>query len=165
MKKILLIIIGLLASLSAIAHPTASNLSKEIKRQGARAVIAALYANEEKEWQYVTTQIAKGEKGWLDIASQLAVGTDAASAETLSSAVALAIPHNSAGVINILTEKYRPLSRSQVCSLPFYQLTEEQFNQYVMDAIRTLYKIPGGKTCLNIMIDTIGQSAAFIADN
>ncbi|GLR07642.1 hypothetical protein COO59_09505 [Mixta theicola] len=165
MKKLVLLLVLLPASLNAIAHLTPGYLTKEIKSQGARAVISELYANEEEGWQYVTTQISKGENSWLDVASQLAPGTDAASAETLSSAVALAIPHNPAGVINILTEKYQPLSRRQVCSLPFYQLTEAQFNQYVLDAIRTLYKIPDGKTCLAIMTDTIGQSAAFNVDN
>lgn len=165
MKKKFIALTLLPLCFSVFAHPTPEILTKEIENQGAKAIVAGLYANEEKEWQYVTTKISKGETSWLRVALLLAAGTDAASAETLSSAVALAIPHNPDGVVNIMTDRYTTLSVRQVCSLPFYSMTEGELNQYVVSAIRALYKVAAGKNCLDTLVKTIGQSDGFNQDN
>lgn len=149
----------------AVVSPTAEQVAKDIEQQGAGVVISRLYQNNEREWQYVTDKIATGENRWLKVASLLAPGTDAGSSETLTTAVALAIPHNPAGVLGTLTEREMPLSIRQVCRLPFYMMSEPEFNQYVLDAIRALYKVPAGKACMDTMINTIGQSDGFNEDN
>ena len=156
-----------LLSISAIAaaHPTAQQLTEQIKEKGAQATISGLYGGQEKEWQYVTGEIAKGRSDWLNVAALLAPGSDADSAETLSEAVGAAIPHNPAGVLSIINENYTPLSLSEVCGLPFYSLTEPQFNQYIVDAIRALYKVPSSKACIDTMINVIGTSKGFNEDN
>lgn len=113
----------------------------------------------------MTGEIVKGDIGWLNVAALLAPGSDADSAETLSEAVGAAIPHNPAGVLSIITERYTPLSITEVCGLPFYSLTEQQLNQYIVDSIRALYKVPSGKACIDMMVNVIGTSKGFNEDN
>lgn len=169
MRKILsgLVIVTCLGAYSvcAAASPEGEMLSemlaKEIGGLGAQAVVSRLYVDNEKEWRYITAQIATGDTRWLYVASLLAPGTDAASSATLNTAIALAIPHNPVGVLNILTSRVLSLNVEQVCSLPFYVMPEPEFNQYVLDAIRALYKVPAGKECMDIMINIVGQSYGF----
>ena len=164
MKKILMVFCILSASAFA-SHPTAQQLTEKIKLKGAQSVISDLYADNEKEWQYVTVEIAKGSSEWLTVASLLAPGSDADSAETLSEAVAVAIPCNPEGVLNIITDRYVPLSLGEVCGLPFYRMKQAQFNQYIVDAIRALYKVPSSKACIDTMVNVIGASNGFEEDN
>ncbi|MGK3142184.1 hypothetical protein [Pantoea sp. C2G6] len=152
-------------SVFAAAHPTAQQLTEQIKAKGAQTVISGLYANDEQEWEYVTAKIGKGDQRWLNVAALLAPGSDADSAETLSEAIGFALPRNPAGVLSIITERYNPLSLKEVCGLPFYSMTEPQLNQYVVDAIRALYKVPSGKACMDRMINVIGTSDGFNEDN
>jgi len=165
MKKTLLFLSLLPVSVVVSAHPTAQQLTEQIKQKGAQAVITGLYTDEEKEWQYVSGEISKGKDGWLTVAALLAPGSDADSAETLSESVAMAIPHNPAGVLNIITERFTSLSLGEICGLPFYRMTELEFNQYFVDAIRALYKVPSSKACIDAMVNTLGASAAFMEDN
>ncbi|WP_380182613.1 hypothetical protein [Kalamiella sp. sgz302252] len=166
MKIIFAVLLFLLLPLSVSASPpvTAEKLAKDIEKQGPEKVISELYTHEEKDWRYVTEQIAKGDDNWLHIAALLAPGADADSAETLSVAVGLAIPHNPSGVLHILTNRYISLSPGEICGLPFYNMTEAQFNQYVLDSIRALYKVPSSKACIDIMVNIIGQSDKFRED-
>lgn len=69
-------------SVSAALPVTAESLAKNIEKQGAEKVISGLYTHEEKDWRYVTEQIAKGDDSWLHIATPLAPDADADSAET-----------------------------------------------------------------------------------
>lgn len=161
------LIVACLLPLAACAsvYPGAEQLTRKVEQQGAETVISGLYADNEKGWQYVTGQIATGESPWLHVASLLAPGADADAAESLSSAVALAIPHNPVGVLGIITDRTMALSLGQVCGLPFYTMSEAELNQYVLDAIRALYKVPSGKACMDTMINTIGQSEGYQEDN
>ncbi|MDW8847854.1 hypothetical protein SD961_18515 [Erwinia sp. MMLR14_017] len=165
MRRAILTLCLLSTSAIAAAHPTAQQLAEQIKQKGVQVVISGLYGEQEKEWQYVTGEIAKGGSDWLNIAALLAPGSEADSAETLSEAVGAAIPHNPAGVLSIINEKYTPLSLGEVCGLPFYSLTEPQFNQYIVDSIRALYKVPSSKACIDTMINVIGTSNGFNEDN
>ncbi|HBW9454923.1 TPA: hypothetical protein MFS34_25430 [Klebsiella pneumoniae] len=155
----------LFLSAYAAAHPTAQQLTEQVRHKGAQAVISGLYANDEKEWQYITGEIGKGGDDWLKVATLLAPGSDADSAETLSEAVGMAIPHNPSGVLSIITERYTPLSIGEVCGLPFYSMTEPQLNQYIVDSIRALYKVPSSKACIDAMVNVIGTSNGFNEDN
>ncbi len=165
MRKILFACSLLFVPIIAAAHPTTQQLTEQIKQKGAQAVISSLYANDETEWQFVTGEIGKGGADWLRVAALLASGSDADSAETLSEAVAMAIPHNPVGVLNIMTERYTPLSQAVVCGLPFYSMSETQLNNYVVDAIRALYKVPSSKACIDTMVNAIGESNGFEEDN
>lgn len=107
----------------------------------------------------------EGGDDWLKVATLLAPGSDADSAETLSEAVGMAIPHNPSGVLSIITERYTPLSIGEVCGLPFYSMTEPQLNQYIVDSIRALYKVPSSKACIDAMVNVIGTSNGFNEDN
>ncbi len=163
MKKIAMVFCMLSASAFA-SHPTTQQLTEKIKLKGAHAVISDLYIDGEKEWQYVTTEIGKGSGDWLKVASLLAPGSDAGSAETLSEAVASAIPYNPEGVLNIITDRYLILSEREVCGLPFYRMRDAKFNQYIVDAIRALYKVPSSKACIDTMVNVLGASNGFDED-
>lgn len=165
MRKAILLFCLLTSSAFAGAHSTAQQLTTQIKQKGAQAVISGLYVNDEKEWEYVTGQISKGNNEWLTVAALLAPGSDADSAETLSEAVGAAIPHNPAGVLNILTDRYPSLSMAEVCGLPFYSMTKAQFNQYIVDSIRALYRVPSSKACIDTMVNVIGTTNGFNEDN
>ncbi|PLV61924.1 hypothetical protein [Erwinia sp. B116] len=154
-----------IVSFGGTATTDISELEKKITTLGPKKTIAQLYANNEKEWLLVTSKIAQGDQSWLQLAAQLAPGADADSAESLSSALGLAIPHNPTGVLAITSERYPPLAMANVCSLPFYSMNEIELNQYVVDAIRALYKVPNGKACLDKIISTIGQSDGYREDN
>ncbi|WP_313112388.1 hypothetical protein [Pseudescherichia sp.] len=165
MRKIVLAFSLLFVPIIAAAHPTTQQLTEQIKQKGPQAVISSLYNNDETEWQFVTEEIGKGGADWLKVAALLAPGSDADSAETLSEAVGMAIPHNPVGVLNIMTDRYTPLSQEVVCGLPFYSMTEIQLNQYIADAIRALYKVPSSKACIDTMVNVIGESNGFNEDN
>ena len=154
-----------IVSFSGTATPDISELEKKITTLGPKKTIAQLYADDEKEWLLVTSKIAQGDWRWLQIAARLAPGADADSAESISSAVAMAIPHNPTGVLAITSERYPPLTMANVCSLPFYTMSENELNQYVVDAIQALYKVPNGKACLDKIVSTIGQSDGYRNDN
>ncbi|VTQ53556.1 hypothetical protein [Rahnella victoriana] len=166
MMKILLSFL-LMFSFSAAAtmQKTSMQLTYQIKNQGAQAVIADLYKDGESQWQYVLTKIGSGEQNWLDVAELLAPGSDADSAESLATAAATAIPHNPAGVLSLLKGGALPFSTDNVCALPFYSIKEPEFNQYVVDAIQALYKVPNSKACIDTIVNTIGQSNGFVEDN
>ncbi|KER04498.1 hypothetical protein LGZ99_06370 [Photorhabdus temperata] len=171
MKKLLLLLI--LVSFSSLAvdrHIIAKNpypnltpeqLTQQIKRQGAKMVIANMPEGDNGEWDYITNHIASGDMAWLKIAPLLAKGSDAYSAETLSTALATALPKNASGVLSVLNDSNVSISTESVCSLPFYQGTEAELNQYVIDSIRALYKNKGGEKCLQKLIETTGNSKSF----
>lgn len=165
MKTLLSLLLSI--SFSAVATPqvTSMALTQQIKIRGAQAVIADLYKDGEFQWQYVLTKIGSGEQNWLDVAELLAPGSDADSAESLATAAATAIPHNPAGVLSLLKGGALPFSTDNVCALPFYSIKEPEFNQYVVDAIQALYKVPNSKACIDTIVNTIGQSNGFVEDN
>jgi hypothetical protein len=161
MKISLLLCFLLVFSANAATKTDAKTLLIEIEWMGVQSVIARLNENQGSEWQYVMEQVGNGDSRWLDVASRLAPGTSGKLSASLSSAVALAIPRNAMVVLEIMTSKYAALSEEQICSLPFNTMTEPQLNQYVVDAIRALYKAPSGKSCLDTIVNTVGQSNSF----
>lgn len=167
MKKIILLYCLLSSWAYAVPQPPSSaQLVTQIQKNGAKSVIAKLYTDDEKEWLYVLEKIEKGNDDWLKIASLLAPGSDADSAESLATAVAMAIPHNPSGVLAILNhENILPLSTDVVCALPFYSITRPQFNQYIVDSIQALYNVAASKSCIDTMVNTLGRSNGFKEDN
>ena len=165
LKNTIPAILSLSFAVSASPQVTAPELTQQITTQGAKTVIANLYKDNEYQWQYVLTNIGSGETSWLTVASRLAPGSDADSAESLATAVATAIPHNPAGVLTILKDGGLPLSIENVCSLPFYSIKKPEFNQYIVDSIQALYKVPNSKACIDTIVNTIGQSNGFVEDN
>ncbi len=144
---------------------TSAQLTQQIKEHGAKAVIADLYKGDESQWLYVTDKIGQGAQDWLQVAALLASASDADSAESLATAAATAIPHNPSGVLAILQTGVLPLSPENVCSLPFYSITEPDLNKYIVDSIQALYKVPNSKACIDTIVNTIGQSNGFVEDN
>ena len=157
----------LILSLPVIASTslTSSQITQQIKKQGAKSVIAELYKADESQWEYVINQIGTGKQEWLEVAALLAPASDADSAESLATAAATAIPHNPAGVLSMLKDGILPFSTENVCGLPFYNITEPELNQYVVDSIQALYKVPNSKSCIDSIVNTIGQSNGFVEDN
>ncbi|MBS9432720.1 hypothetical protein [Photorhabdus hainanensis] len=169
-KLIMLLMLVSFNSLAVDRHITAKNpypnltpeqLSLQIKQQGARAVIKNIPEGDNGEWDYITDHIASGDITWLKVAPLLAKGSDAHSSETLSIALATALPKNVNGVLSILDDSNVSISTDSVCSLPFYQGTEAELNQYVVDSIRALYKNKSGEKCLQKLISATGNSKSF----
>ncbi|MFZ4834310.1 hypothetical protein [Rouxiella sp. Mn2063] len=165
MKILISIFLFLTFPILAATPITSGKLTQQIKERGAKIVIADLYKGDESQWSYVINKIGQGEQDWLQVAALLAPASDADSAESLATAAATAIPHNPSGVLAILQTGVLPLSPENVCSLPFYSITEPDFNKYVVDSIQALYKVSKSKVCIDIMVNTIGQSNGFVEDN
>lgn len=149
----------------AITPINPEQLTNRIKTVGAKMVISELFKDDESQWRVVLSKISGGENNWLAVAALLAPESDAASAETLTAAVAKAIPHNPAGVLAVLNDDAPPLSTQRVCSLPFYSITEPDYNKYIVDSIQKLYKVANSKDCIDTMVNTIGKSNGFIEGN
>ncbi|MBS9441645.1 hypothetical protein [Photorhabdus heterorhabditis] len=172
MKKSLPIIVLTLLTFNSFAaelkkHNPYPNLTPEqvaekVNSMGARKFVTSTSPNtDDSTWDYILSHISSGDPEWLKIVPILSTGVDAGSAEDLTIAVATAIPKNASVVLSILNNANISISTDSVCSLPFYQGTEAELNQYVVDSIRALYKNKGGEKCLQKLISTTGNSKSF----
>lgn len=92
---------------------SASSIDVDIEAHGAKAVVAALWENNER-WNEVITNIGHGSSEWLNIAVKLHPGTDAGSAELLDEAVFLALKPSPIAVLQLLRDQQ--FSIDFVCS-------------------------------------------------
>lgn len=72
-----------------------------IAAQGARQALSTLFADGAR-WDSLLDQVASGQEGWLGVAAQLRRVSDAHASETLDMAVQEALPHNAAGVLELV---------------------------------------------------------------
>ncbi|WP_445493569.1 hypothetical protein [Photorhabdus sp. SF281] len=139
-----------------------AQITEKVNSMGVRKFIISTSPNVDgSTWDYILSHISSGNIEWLRIVPILSTGVDAGSAEDLSTAVATALPKNASGVLSVLNDSNVSISTESVCSLPFYQGTEAELNQYVIDSIRALYKNKGGGKCLQKLIETTGNSKSF----
>ena len=120
-------------------------------------------ATSTSQWEAIVKGLSSGEAEWLQIVPLIARYTDAGFAEDLATALAQAIPANVAGVMNVLDEQIPPVSIGNVCSMPLYNETMAEQNEYVVKAIQALYKndTPQAKECLRQLIKTVGKAGPF----
>ncbi|MBD8107071.1 hypothetical protein [Erwinia persicina] len=162
---------GMLLSCSAFAAingVTPNIVMKHIQHNGAKKYIHDLakenaMATSTSQWEAIVKGLSTGEAEWLQIVPLIARYTDAGFAEDLATALAQAIPANVAGVMNVLDEQIPPVSIGNVCSMPLYNETVAEQNEYVVKAIQALYKndTPQAKECLRQLIKTVGKAGPF----
>lgn len=120
------------------ASPTASALLNDIHQQGARVVVAHLSAGNGDQWTELLKQISTGQSEWLKVASMLRSGTDAATGEDLTDALAHALRTNPEGVLS-LTGNNVPLF--SVCNVPLIEPTDAQVAQWKAEALKALSRV------------------------
>lgn len=170
MKRIYLFAMIMLSysSIADINVMTPKIVLENIHDSGAKKYIHDLakenaMATSTSQWEAIVKGLSTGEAEWLQIVPLIARYTDAGFAEDLATALAQALPKNVAGVMNVLDEQIPPVSIRNVCSMPLYNETVPEQNEYVVKAIQALYKsdTSQAKRCLTQLIDTVGSTGPF----
>jgi len=170
MKKILLplLVVFSLPSLAAQITTTPEQLTQRIHKLGVKTVVKTLasentHATDQSEWEYIIGNIATGESAWLKIVPQIAPATDAGFAEDLGTALAQAIPKNVDGVMAVIDDRVLPINTMRVCSMPLYNESAAEQNDYFVKSVQALYKsnMVQAQKCLSILVTTVGQSDTF----
>lgn len=170
MKRIYLLVMIMLSysSIAEINVVTPKIVLENIHDSGAKKYIHDLakenaMATSTSQWDAIVKGLSTGEAEWLQIVPLIARYTDAGFAEDLATALAQAIPANVAGVMNVLDEQIPPVSIGNVCSMPLYNETVAEQNEYVVKTIQALYKndTPQAKECLRQLIKTVGKAGPF----
>lgn len=170
MKRIYLLTMIMLSysSIAEINVVTPKIVLENIHDSGAKKYIHDLAkenarATSTSQWEAIVKGLSSGEAEWLQIVPLIARYTDAGFAEDIATALAQALPKNVAGVMNVLDEQIPPVSIRNVCSMPLYNETVPEQNEYVVKAIQALYKsdTSQAKRCLTQLIDTVGSTGPF----
>jgi hypothetical protein len=147
---------------SPVCHKvTVNEVKNKIKELGVKGYID--YSQPEAqygEWECVMDNITNGLPEWLDLVPTLAPFTDAGTAEDLGLVLSVALQTNPTRVLDLIDNRSQVLNEREICSLPFYDGTREERNQYVVNIIEALYKVTNGKYCLSHIVSVIGQSTA-----
>ncbi|WP_123336240.1 hypothetical protein [Erwinia sp. JUb26] len=170
MKSIVISVLMLLA-FPTLAVPntiTPGQVLDRIQHQGVKRVVDNMAsenatAESESEWEHVVKGIASGDDKWLKLASVLAPATDAGFAEDLGTALAQAMPYNVSGVMSVLNDSVIPVSTKIICSMPLYNETVPERNDYFVKTVQALYKnnTVKAKKCLSQLISVVGMSGPF----
>lgn len=135
MKKILLFTFSLMLCMSAVASEplalTPQAITKYVEEHGAKETVDNLYQdNDSRRWDFVTHKMESGDPRWLNVAKMIAAGTDAGTSEGLIVTLAIALPKNPKGVLQIIgTTSF--LSYDTVCNAPFIEPTPAYLKKYL----------------------------------
>ncbi len=90
-------------------------------------------------WEQVLGRIGSGDSRWIALAHQLASGTDSNTSETLSTALAEALPKSPRAVLTALNLK-EPVSLKpdSVCKAPFFDGASVDIPAYKASTLRIL---------------------------
>jgi len=138
-------VVGALMAISAASAAAiglqAETVLTDIKAQGARSVVARLYANTD-QWNQVLAKIGHGSRKWLEVAAALRSGTDAGSSEALDEAMFLALKTAPVPVLRLLKEG--SFETKAVCSSNIgTDYSVEQSRRFVKDRIKVLESVSG----------------------
>lgn len=111
---------------------SAEKISADIRARGAHDVAAHLF-NEQGAYDRVMARVRTGAPEWVRVGVQLAPGTDAATAEDLSTAMALALAKNPRLVLSALDSHVFPISPQSVCNPPFIDETPGQILKWMRE--------------------------------
>lgn len=142
----------------------ASQLAERVRQQGADKVLHDMFYYDinadSGEWDYIVNHLINGNSDWLNVIPLLADAGAEGMNSDISRALALALVKNTDGVLAILDDRIIPISTDEVCSLPLYNKTRPERNEYVVNAIQALYKSNSvqAQKCLQELITTVGQS-------
>jgi hypothetical protein len=149
---------GFLIAWSCIAHATTispAQISSDIALRGANAIVQNLYSA--GLFDQVLDDIAAGQSAWIQLAPDLAKGTDAGTSEGLIVALAHALPKNPKAVLKVLDDG--PVINAQaVCGVPFIEPTSEEIAIYLKHAIPAVKAVkksapfPSRASCLKALL-------------
>jgi hypothetical protein len=121
LKPLLALILGT-GSVLWSSHPALEQVEKAIHERGAAKVVDEL--NRQRggsPWESIEYRVATGNGGWLQIAKQVRVYTDAGVSESLDNAIAEALPRNAEGVLGILGgDPSKEFTVERTCSAETY---------------------------------------------
>lgn len=116
---------------------TPAKVGQMLERYGAKRTVDILAkAGSDRrglgDYDKVLSGIASGNARWLALVPRLEPGTDAATGETLTVAVAQALPKNPAGVLRLIATKP---SWASACSYPMIEPTAKETRAYFRAAV------------------------------
>jgi hypothetical protein len=113
---------------------------RQVEKRGAAEVVRELSSYRE-EWDTVLARVRTGSPDWLELAAALKSGANATSAFELSSSVALALPKNPGGVLDLIGTGAFELSL--ICANPLESATPNQILEYQQLSRVALLRVNG----------------------
>jgi hypothetical protein len=141
-KLFLGVVVFLLAAASPETPPTPATIQKDIRSNGAKAVVNHLDKSGAYE-DIVISKIKSGNAQWIPLAKFLATGTDAATSEELTQALIYALPKSPRAVLSIidLSGSSISISAGSVCSASFFEGDPTNIPLYRVAAVRSVQSI------------------------
>jgi len=103
LRALLAVTTMLVPTLASAATPLVTKaIEAEIQAKGAKAAVAELHAGPAPQWDQVLARVTQGGADWLQLATELLGGTDAADTEGLHGALSSALQNNPAAVLAML---------------------------------------------------------------
>ena len=125
------------------------------------AIVRALKAGDEKNWDYILSRIEQGDPDWISTSMEyIASGADAGSATDLKIALALALKSNP---LMVLSYSASGISLKDVCSAPFIEAEKQMLLEYGRQALAALENINDDyvrmekKICIMVLKDTLSK--------
>jgi hypothetical protein len=120
---------------------SASNVAVDLTTIGPRKTVAKLVDG--GDWTRAMAAISRGSHDWIELAPQLARGTDAAGAEGLDSALADALPIAAADVLAVIDLQRGPeIGVQRVCGVPFAATGTRDVEAYIASARAAIQAVP-----------------------
>lgn len=117
---------------------TAASLERDIKANGAVAVVKQLKSRKGENWTKVVRKVESGNADWLHVAGELLKATDAGDTESLHFALSIALTHNAEAVLSMLGPEV-PLER--ICTVPYIEASAKVEQEYRSKARAAISKI------------------------
>lgn len=125
------------------------------------AIVRALKAGDEKNWDYILSRIEQGDPDWIATAMEyIASGADAGSAIDLKIALALALKSNP---LMVLSHAASGISLKDVCSAPFIEAEKQMLLEYGRQALAALEDVTEDyvrmekKICVMVLKDMLDK--------
>lgn len=134
-----LIVYGVVSVAASPVDP--DEILHSVESKGSKSVVQELFSKH-GDWDQAMHQISLGKEKWLEAASRMYAGSDAAQAEEIVASMALALPKNPKGV---LKRTNPPFSIEQVCQPPFIEPDAKTLDRYKNEAGKALAKLKGSE--------------------
>jgi len=127
----------LVAAASGDTALTLQTVQNRLAEVGATATVRELDGG--GRWEQVLGRIGSGDRRWIALAHQLAYGADSTTSQTLSSALAEALPKSPRAVLTVLNLKGPvSLKPGSVCKAPFFERASVDIPAYKASTLRIL---------------------------
>jgi hypothetical protein len=120
---------------------SAANVAADLTTIGPRKTVTKMV--EGGDWPRAMAAISRGSHDWIDLAPQLARGTEAAGAEGLDLALANALPVAAADVLAVIDLQRGPeIGVQRVCGAPFAADGKRDVPAYIASARAAVMAVP-----------------------